>query len=522
MTPAITSYDDLPYICFPSPRTQPQRLATIATLFGMSPPPVLTSRVLEIGCANGNNLIAMGYALPTTQCVGIDSSARQIAQGRQILEQFSLPNVTLQQVNILEFDARWGQFDYIIAHGVYSWVPNAVQEKILKICRQHLSPQGVAYISYNTRPGWNMRSVIRDMMLYHTQQFEDPGIRVTQAKALLEFLADAVKGQKTLHSVFLQKELGIFKQAPEPYLFHDLLEEYNQPTYFHELVQRVESQGLKYLGDAEINTMWSENFSTQVAEKLEGLSLVHQEQYLDFLNNRMFRQSLVCHQEVTLQRRLTPAVMRQFYLASPLKPATETPIDICSPQSQKFVKAGLGGLEEDMPLAKAALTVLYQHWPQAINWADLVSQATLQLAPCHYQLTVQQQSLLAEVLLKCYLGGVIEAFTAPLRLVSEVSTHPVASELACWQIQQSNQVATLRCEQLELGSPLLKMMLPYLDGQHDKAALVEVLRELVTREGISVYHDGQLVMPETMTAEKWEELLQDLLQHLAKLALLVE
>ncbi|OQW93901.1 MAG: hypothetical protein BWK79_08720 [Beggiatoa sp. IS2] len=519
MPSVSNSYDDLPYTCVPSPRTQPQRLATVATFFGMTPPPVPTSRVLEIGCADGSNTIAMGYTLPAAQCVGIDLSTRQITQGQSVLNSLFLPNVTLKQMNILEFNPQLGQFDYIIAHGVYSWVPEVVQEKILQICQQHLSPQGVAYISYNTRPGWNMRSVIRDMMLYHTQHFAEPGTQIKQMKALLEFLVDAVKDTKTLYSIFLQKELGIFKSMSESYLFHEFLEEYNQPIYFHEFVERVEQHGLKYLGDTEVHTMFSENISTQVAEKLQGIGLVHQEQYLDFLNNRMFRHSLVCHQAVALQRYITPASVSSFCFASQLEPLTE--VEISSSQPQKFAKEGLGGLEEDLPLAKATLTILYQQWPQAVKFADLVQQATVQLSNNDYQVTEQQELLLAEVLLKCYLGGVIEVFTTPLRLVTNVSAYPTASALARWQVQHSSQVATLRCEQLELTSSIFIRMLPYIDGQRDETALLAVLQQLVIQENIPVYHEGEPIAPEAMTPESWQRLLQILLKRLAKLALLV-
>jgi SAM-dependent methyltransferase len=184
-----TSYDEVPYDSYPFPQTHPDRLATIATLLGLQPAPVEHCRALELGCAAGGNLIPMALTLPDSTFLGIDLSARQIDDGRQTVAALGLTNIELRQLSILDVDASFGRFDYLICHGVFSWVPAAVQEKILAICAAHLAPHGVAYISYNTYPGWHLRGMIRDMMLYHAQQFREPAVRVRQARNLLDFLA---------------------------------------------------------------------------------------------------------------------------------------------------------------------------------------------------------------------------------------------------------------------------------------------------------------------------------------------
>lgn len=74
----------------------------------------------------------------------------------------------------MDIDDSLGRFDYILTHGVYSWVPPAVQEKILRLCASNLTEHGVAYVSYNVNPGWSMRGMLRDMMCYHASRFEDP------------------------------------------------------------------------------------------------------------------------------------------------------------------------------------------------------------------------------------------------------------------------------------------------------------------------------------------------------------
>src|SRR5262249_10252810 len=158
------SYDDMPYSNNPFYHTHPDCLATVATLFGMTPPPVPRCRVLELGCAAGGNLIPMAFTLPDSRFVGIDLSPRQVATGLAVIDVLGLKNIELKPLSILDVDHGFGQFDSLICHGVYSWVPAAVQDKILTLCAEQLAPNGVAYVSYNIYPGWHVGGMIREML----------------------------------------------------------------------------------------------------------------------------------------------------------------------------------------------------------------------------------------------------------------------------------------------------------------------------------------------------------------------
>jgi SAM-dependent methyltransferase len=189
---ARSSYDEVPYLKSAFPQTHPDRLATLARLFGLAPPDLETCRVLELGCASGDNLIPMALGLPNARFLGIDSSIRQIQHGRQTIDALGLTNIELRHASIADVTAADGRFDYIVCHGVYSWVPEPIREAILQICRDNLVSEGVAYVSYNTLPGWRVRGMIRDMMIYHSDQFEGAAERLQQARALLDFLAQSV------------------------------------------------------------------------------------------------------------------------------------------------------------------------------------------------------------------------------------------------------------------------------------------------------------------------------------------
>ena len=174
----------------------------------MDPVDIHHARILELGCADGSNLIPMASQFPDATFVGVERAARQIEVGQQIAKDLKLTNITLHHKNILEIDPQFGTFDYIIAHGVYSWVSDDVQEKLLSICKDHLGPQGVAYVSYNTYPGWRMRGMLRDMMMYHTAQFSEPQAKVQQARALIQFLAESVPTENNPYGLWVKQEGG--------------------------------------------------------------------------------------------------------------------------------------------------------------------------------------------------------------------------------------------------------------------------------------------------------------------------
>ena len=124
-----TSYEEVPYPSRAFAETHPDHLATLARLFGLTPPPVERCRVLELGCAAGSNLIPMALSLPGSHFVGVDLSSRQIAEGQATAAALGLTNVVLEVLNLADVGSGLGRFDFIIAHGVYSWVEEALPRR---------------------------------------------------------------------------------------------------------------------------------------------------------------------------------------------------------------------------------------------------------------------------------------------------------------------------------------------------------------------------------------------------------
>jgi methyltransferase-like protein/2-polyprenyl-3-methyl-5-hydroxy-6-metoxy-1,4-benzoquinol methylase len=492
-TTRASSYDDFPYESFPYPQTHPDRLAAIATLFGMRPAPVERCRILELGCAGGGNLIPMALALPGSHFLGIDLSKQQIADGQKLLTTLGLKNIELRHLSILDVDAAFGLFDYIICHGVYSWVPSAVQEKILAICACNLAPQGVAFVSYNTYPGWHMSGMIRDMLRYHAGRFAQPQQRVNQARALLTFLAAAVANDSDAYSSLLKEGLEVFAKVNNSYLLHEYLEDVNEPLYFHQFIDRLKAHGLQYLAEAEVHAMVADRFGPEIAGTVEKLSsdFIEMEQFLDFLRNRKFRQTLVCHGDAALERQVSAAVLSNLHVASSLKAVSENP-DLASSVEEQFRNPRGRTPSTTEPILKAALVHLAEHWPEAVPFAALAAAARARFGGNPAAGQAGDRDLLGKSLLQLYSANLIELHSFLPPLARQVPEHPRATPLARLQAAAAGGVTNLRHECVPL-SDLERNVLVHLDGSRDRAALLEHLADLVKRGLVSVQEAGQPV-----------------------------
>lgn len=472
---ARSSYDDVPYSVGAFPQTSPDRLATVATLFGMTPAPPASCRVLELGCASGGNIVPMALAAPQSRFVGIDLSARQIADGQAIVSELCLGNVELRQVNIAEIGDDLGQFDYILCHGVYSWVPPQVQAAILRICKRNLVENGVAYISYNCYPGWHARGAIREMIWYHTERFADPAQRVRAARGLLALLAKTatITGAGG-YAAMVRQELAILLATPDSYLLHEHLEDYNEPLYFHQFAQRAAEAGLQYLSEAQVSLMLPTPFGQQAEQLLRQISpdLLHMEQYMDFLRNRMFRQTLLCHAELPLDHTLRADAVRSFYITSNAKPVAAI-ADLTSDAAVEY-KAGSAVISTRDPLMKAAMTVLTERWPLGWRFNDLVTAAHARLHKLDAVLDDAAQHQLATRLLNCYTSGLVELSLSVPSFITVVSQHPVASPYARLCARDREKVTTMKLQSLILPEAA-RIVLRHLDGAHDAASLADIL-----------------------------------------------
>ena len=295
------TYSELLYKSNPFNYTVPALLEANGKLYGLTPKDSRKARVLELGSSFGGNIITQALYNPEAEYVGIDLTAEQVRKGNEIIEKIGLTNIKLIEKNILDVNEDFGKFDYIIVHGVFSWVPENVKDKIIKICNENLNEEGIAYISYNTYPGWKEPDKIREMMIYANKYFPEIslGDKNQRGKAFISIVAE----QKKLYEDIVEKKGDFIKQIEELlemqdyYVAHEYLESFNHPLYLNEFVDLIKKENLQYVSDVALRLSIISTYNQDTVNKLQQLSQgdhVIKEQCLDFILDTKFRRSLIC------------------------------------------------------------------------------------------------------------------------------------------------------------------------------------------------------------------------------------
>lgn len=467
------SYEQIPYPSKPYRQAMPSTLATVATVFGMSPADPRRARVLEIGCAGGGNMLPRALEHPRSEFLGIDPALEHVQEGQQLIAALGITNARIERRGLEDLVPQDGPFDYIIAHGVFSWLPEGLREVMLARCEALLAPQGVALISYNTLPGWHMRSMVRDAMLFHTESAPDPQQRIYQARAMLDFLSEEIPRGKSPYGDFLARERELLAQHGDAYLFHDHLAPNNTPMYVRDFVALAEAAGLQYLGEAEIETMMTIGLPPRARSVIDGLSrdLVRTQQYLDFLYNRAFRYSLLVRPEVEPRRSLQWEVFADLYLASDLQRQGDGEPVLRADAPMTF-RRGKREIETSSPSLKAAWLVLEERFPEPLAFAAWCQASAERLREAGVAVPDDHESRVGRGALHAYARGLLEAWVHPVPLGGERARCPRASALARHQaaVRCPWGVADRRHGVVRLN-PFDRVLLSLCDGTRDHEAL---------------------------------------------------
>jgi methyltransferase-like protein/cyclopropane fatty-acyl-phospholipid synthase-like methyltransferase len=476
----LNTYDEVYYPSHSFPQTHPDRLATAATLFGMNPARVDGCRYLELGCGDAGNLIPMAFYLPESEFVGIDLAARPIEMGRELARELGLKNLQLHQLSIDDIDEQFGEFDFVVAHGVYSWVPPQVRDSLLNVCSRHLSPHGVGYISYNTFPGGHLRRMIWDMMRFHVRGIEEPQRRISQAQALLSFVSSS-KEKDDLYIEVLRKELERTARFNTSHLFHDDLAEINDPVYFHQFVDHAAQFGLRFLAEADYFEMKPNSFTAEAIATLDQLGddIVRREQYSDFIKCRRFRQTLLCREDVIPERFNQSERVKNLFASSSLRPTAAVP-DLDSRTLEEFVTENKSRISTDHPLLKNAFNHLGSKYPQVVSFEELLDAASLEQGKTkEVNSTAENASILAEALLESYGSDVVKLHSHRPGFITEVTDYPCANLLVRTQLKYGQTITNEHHRSIRMEDALGRALLTLLDGTRNLESLKNDLHAMV-------------------------------------------
>jgi cyclopropane fatty-acyl-phospholipid synthase-like methyltransferase len=437
---ARRAYDSAPYRSVALMRLHPARLAGHARLLGFEPPLVATARVLEIGCAAGGHIIPLAAAFPEACFLGVDVSPRQIADGLGRIARLGLANITLSARSLTEIGAADGAFDYIIAHGLYSWIPEDLRDALLQVCGERLSENGIALISYNVLPGWRLFQAVRDSMMLHAGDETD-------------FQA---RGAKTRRLFALMKE--------DAYFTHEIFEETNTPTTFRDFVDAASRHGLAYLAESRVRANCLESVAPGAAAIIDDLSAgdaLAREQYVDIVSGRTFRESMLVRAAglAKVEPSLDESRLAALHLIAPMNLEIKQ-----DPAGAASIVGDEEAIGDASPACIAAIGRLIERRPSSSRLADIP-------AP---EADAETGGALPALLRRMAQAGLLDVSSEPTVCAQSLAARPKAWPLAASDAGAGALTATLRHAPFHMD-PLDRLLLPKLDGLRSRDSLVDFI-----------------------------------------------
>ena len=472
-------YNQVAYHSSPFPQAHIGRLASRGVLMGMNPPDLRKCRVLELGCGDGSHLIPMAMQFPESMFVGIDLAEMPVARAQETTAELGLENVSFRVSDVTQLSGQPGECDYLIAHGLYSWVPAAVQEKIMELCGRLLGDNGIAYISYNCYPAWHVREMTRSMALIHTQGISDPAEIRNRTIALLAGIYRS-QSEKEPYREAIRAEMERII-AKEPFLcFHDDFGAFNLPVYLSEFVRRAQTQGLQFLSEADLTDFENADLAPDVREALSQIpDAVQKEQFYDFATTKGFRRTLLCRADIALDRSIPVETLKKLQYSAQLQ-CSAPALDVVTFAPFEFSTPTGASVTVNQPFVKVVLYELTKAWPGTMTFSELLEKAR-SVAPLLS--AADSESMLREVLLRMLMPGILDVSTTPWQYPLHPTEKPVASRLARLQLRNGGtRVTSLRHRAVDLDSAAARAVLPLLDGTRDKSELAASAAASLGRE----------------------------------------
>lgn len=486
------SYDEIPYVSHAFPQTHPGRLAAVARLFGLEMPQLDKMRVLEIGCASGGNLIPLAATYPEGRFLGLDLSGNQIAEGRKRIEAIGLTNIELRQQDVTFFEEPGARFDFILCHGVYSWVPEPVRQAILQVCAKHLEFRGIAYVSFNVLPGWRPKQILRDALLSHVGQISNQRERVAKAREFMGFLSEhAPPGP---YGAAVKEGVAQLHKVSDDYLAHEFLELENAPCTFRDFMYAAGQHGLAYLGESDIHMMVPENFGPEAAKALRmlgGNTLLTTENYVDVLTGRTFRQTLLIPpaRAAATKRNIDAERIEDLHLLADISQVASS-----EPEMPHCFENRQGRqIRTRIEAVRKAYELIAARRPATSNFHQLVSDIE---AADKKELTPQERNEIRGALLQGVLSGLMVASTQPVTIGAAATDRPRATTLARGDAASGRtRTVNRRHENFDLGV-VAQHVLPVMDGTLTRAELLDHIKAKAAADALHFLRNGQRVTDE--------------------------
>jgi SAM-dependent methyltransferase len=475
--PLHSLYQAHPYPAMSHPSTHPALIAAAATLAGLDPAPANHARVLELGCASGHNLLPLAQAFPQASFTGVDFSTPAIDLARAAAAAAKLDNISFINADLRSFDPGEAGFDYVIAHGVYSWVDSDTRSALLALCQRSLAPAGVACLSYNVLPGWALRqplAMLAGALANHPSAATTADLPLHGLPDLFDaFFADS----STPYGEHLRQDIHDMAAKGPAILAFDDLAPINQPCYFVEFLDATNHAGLRYLGESNPSQNTPADLPEAAREKLKRYADDPRllQQIIDFLLGRTFRTSLLARsdgaelQDISVERILGLAARTTLQHAGSLRDY--------SPGARMRFSAGDDELviELDHPVAKALLATLIQSSPACPPLSETIASMRGLLPAGEHDVS---PSRVARLIMDGVRHGWIELRAMPTGLPTRPGDRPRMSRLHLYHAARHEPLVDIYHHPCSFRNPAHYPIAVAMDGSKSLADLDSLARDL--------------------------------------------
>lgn len=464
------------YKTFARRETHPARLGALARLQGIKAASAAECSVFEIGCGDGGNLIPLAAQYPNSQFVGVDADTALIEKGCKEIKALGLTNLQLECADISSYAFTEKSFDYVICHGVFSWVSEEVQSAIVAKAARALAPDGVFFVSYNTFPGWRQRGVVRDILLTGARRArsDDPQERYTHALSFLNTIAKNRVGGEDPFAAYIREANHRIQTSEPSYVLQEFLGRHNTPLLFQDFMRVAHGNSLQFLSESRVVMMSADDLQPALREYVESIQddIIGREQVLDIFRNRTFRETLLCRAERSLQRGLSVDAFKSLTMVANYLPVSGS----AGENGSKLFQERTTGREIQTPPGECSdvLAVLASCGPKGCAFADLFdcSRGVLSLS--------EKELLVAAVTL--WRSGFIDLVTEPLTGVERPEGRAKVGAWTTLQCEGSSKVTSALHDSYPL-SPIEKRALALAQGEMTFSALtVQLLQEVPEQE----------------------------------------
>lgn len=469
------------------PNTFPDHLALCTIWHNGRHSPLHRFHLTELGCGDGANLLPIAFYHPDSTFIGIDNAESELSRASEGARQIGLQNIQFVQPDVRDLEpAEFAPCDYIIAHGLYSWVSDDTRESILQFCQNCLSPTGLAYISYNAQPGWASRGLVRDILL-RSRTVQQAAIedKANKAMEVASQLLDTLPSRDYAYAALLADELQRVRDGKPFYVFHEYLEEFNEGFWLRDFVEHARQNDLNYVCDAQFS-QWEGQIPKELRLTLSqaGLDPIEQEETADLLCNRYFHASILCRSDAPREPRSHQEMFEHVYIASSLC-AESDPFDLTEGVVELFIGAHDQEITLDVSITKAAVVLLAAQWPAGMQLKTLFQKAAKLLIEHGCEVLDKAQTQLVEEMITLFEVGAINLRLKEPNFNMTTSEYPKIHALARYEIGHSEALTTPYHLPLTLNMQMLEVA-RVMDGSKSKNEIKQLFSEEITDQSIEM------------------------------------